>query len=92
MRKSFSMLMAKMDRGDALDEATFTAMETVMFLMRVEEARIERPGFEHHELLRQALAAARATVVVTGYALTTFADAERMSSVQRTQHENPAAP
>jgi hypothetical protein len=42
-------LMAKMDRGDALEEARFAAM-------------------------RQALGSARATVVATAYALTTFTD------------------
>jgi hypothetical protein len=68
--------MAKMDRGDALDEAAFAAMETVIFLMRA----MDGPhGPERVELLRQALASARATVVAAGYILTTTVDTERRS-------------
>jgi hypothetical protein len=69
-------LMAEMDRSDAIGEAAFAAMETVVFLMRA----MDGPrGPERLELLRQALASARATVVAAGYALTTAADAERRS-------------
>jgi hypothetical protein len=64
------------DRGEALDEATTAARETVAHLMRAIDVSA---GPEHLELLRQALASARATVVAAGYVLTTTTDAERRS-------------
>ena len=69
-------LMEQMDRGDALGEATFAAMETVVFLVRAGDG-VHSP--DRLESLRQALGAARATVVAAGYTLTTAADAERMN-------------
>ena len=63
--------MEAMDRGNALDEATFAAMETVVCLVRAGDGR-------DIEKLRDALASARATVVAAGYALTTSADAGRL--------------
>jgi hypothetical protein len=71
-------LMAKMDRGDALGEARFAAMETVVSLMRAGDGYAGEGNSESLELLRQALASARATVVAAAYALTTSADATRM--------------
>lgn len=68
-----------MDRGDAVDEATFAAMQAVLSLMRAGDGRdLDR--------LRDALGSARAAVVAAGYALTTSADAERMqkSAARRT--------
>ncbi len=72
-------LMERLNRGDPLDEAIFTAAETVVLLANVARARSSRSGFEHIELLREALASARGTVVAAGYALTADADADRMS-------------
>lgn len=71
-------LMEKMDRGDALDEARFAAMETVMSLIRAGDGPEAGRSSERLELLRQALASARATVVTAAYALTASADASRM--------------
>jgi hypothetical protein len=63
--------METMDRGNALDEAAFAAMETVVRLMHA--------GDGHDlELLRDALTSARAAVVAAGYALTTSVDAGRL--------------
>jgi hypothetical protein len=70
--------MAQMDRGDALDEAAFAAMETVISLMRAAD---ERRSFARLELIHEALASARATVVAAGYAFTTLSDAERVAKV-----------
>lgn len=66
----------KEGRGDALDEAALAALETCAHLIRAREVP---QGPERLELLRQALASARATVVVAGYVLTSAADAERCS-------------
>ena len=66
-------------RGDPLAEAIFTAAETVVLLADVARVKSGRSGFEHIEALREALASARATVVAAGYALTTDADAGRIS-------------
>jgi hypothetical protein len=63
--------METMDRGNALDEATFAAMETVVCLVRANSS-------DDIQLIRDALASARATVVAAGYALTSSADAERL--------------
>lgn len=64
------------NRGEALEEATSAARETVAYLMRAVDVST---GPEHLELLREALASARATVVAAGYVLTTTVDAERRS-------------
>lgn len=72
--------MKQMNRRDALDEATFAAMETVISLMRAEDSQDCRQSGAGIEDLRQALASARATVVAAGYALTTAADAARLAA------------
>jgi hypothetical protein len=72
----------KLDRGDPLDEAIFSAAETVLLLTNAAGTPSGPPDLERIELLRQALASARATVVAAGYALTTFADGERMSKAR----------
>jgi len=72
--------MKQMNRRDALDEATFAAMETVISLMRAEDSQDCRQSAAGIEDLRQALASARATVVAAGYALTTAADAARLAA------------
>ncbi len=76
-------LMERMNRSDALEEATFAAMETVISLMRAADGQSHRHSVEHLELLRQALASARATVVAAGYVLATSADAARMNKADR---------
>jgi hypothetical protein len=76
VRQFLGPLMETMDRGNALDEATFAAMETVVFLMRASDA-------DDIELIREALASARATVVAAGYALTSTTDAERVQKNAR---------
>jgi len=75
-----SPLMRQMDRADALDEATFAAMETVISLMRAEDRRDRHHGAEGIEYMREALASARASVVAAGYALTTATDAARATA------------
>lgn len=77
------LLTERLNRGDPLDEAIFSAAETVVLLADVARAKSGRPGFGHIDLLREALASARATVVAAGYALTTDADADRMSKSVR---------
>lgn len=72
--------MQKMDRGDALDEARFAAMETVVSLLRAGDGCAGQGNPEWIESLRQALASARATVVAAAYALTTATDATRMET------------
>jgi hypothetical protein len=72
--------MEKMDRSDALDEARFAAMETVVSLLRADDGCAGRLSHEGLELLREALASARATVVAAAYALTTSTDAIRMET------------
>lgn len=73
----------KLNRGDPLDEAIFSAAETIMLLTNAAGTPSGLPDRERIELLRQALASARATVVAASYALTAFADSERMSGVRR---------
>lgn len=70
--------MQKMDRGDALDEARFAAMETVVSLLRAGDGCAGQGSPEWLESLRQALASARATVVAAAFALTSATDATRM--------------
>jgi hypothetical protein len=77
--------MQKMDRGDALDEARFAAMETVVSLLRAGDGCAGdgcagEGSPEWLESLRQALASARATVVAAAFALTTATDATRMET------------
>ena len=79
----FRSITEKLNRGDPLDEAIFSAAETVMFLTSAAGTPSSLPDRERIELLRQALASARATVVAAGYALIAFADGERMSRVRR---------
>jgi hypothetical protein len=71
-------LMDKMDRNDPIGEATFSALETATLLISFTEPPSGGVDFGGLELLRQALGAARASVVATSYALTASADAERM--------------
>lgn len=75
--------MQEMDRGDALDEARFAAMETVVSLMRAGDEYPVQGGSERLELLRQALGSARATVVAAAYALTSSTDAMRIETSAR---------
>lgn len=71
-------LMQRMNRSDALDEATFSAMETVVTLIRAADE--QGPGHDQRlESLRLALASARATVIAAGYALVATSDVARMS-------------
>jgi hypothetical protein len=70
--------MEQMERNEALDEAAFASMETVVLLMGAADYSDGDYCLEHLELLRQALGSARATVVAAGYVLTTFEDATRM--------------
>lgn len=74
---SLRRLMEKMDRADALEEATFTSIETVVHLMHARDARGNRRGLQGLEPFRKALASARATVVAVSYVLTETTDAER---------------
>jgi hypothetical protein len=76
--------MKQMNRRDALDEATFAAMETVISLMRAEDRQDSRHGPEGIEYMREALASARAAVVAAGYALTTATDAVRVTGREKT--------
>lgn len=76
-------MMKQMDRGDALDEATFAAMETVISLMRAEDRRDCHRDAEGIEYMREALASARASVGAAGYALTTAIDAARAFNRRR---------
>jgi hypothetical protein len=71
--------MAKMDCGDACGAVAFATLEPALFLMAADTAN-RRPGPDHVELLRQALGAARASVVATSYALITSADNVRLGS------------
>lgn len=73
--RALGPIMAEMNRGDALGEAAVAAMETVVLLMRAMDGA---QGSEHLELLREALASARATVVATGYGLSEATDAKRL--------------
>jgi hypothetical protein len=81
--------MKQMHRGDALDEATFSAMETVISLLRAEGRPGCHQGAEGIEYMRQALASARATVVAAGYALTTAADAARLATARDARQGQP---
>jgi hypothetical protein len=74
LSRVLGLFMVGMDRHDALGEATFAAMETVISLRRAAAGCV---GADHLELLREALGSARATVVAAGYALTASLDAVR---------------
>jgi hypothetical protein len=90
--RALGPLMEQMRRDDALGEATFAAMETVISLMRAEDRQDCGHSAERIEFLRQALASARATVVAAGYALATAADTARVSVARDTRPGQPALP
>lgn len=73
-------LMDQNDRCSAVDEAKFSAMETVTLLLHATAGVRDDHCSESLELLHQALGAARATVVATGYAFTTSTDVARRNS------------
>ena len=72
-------LMQRMNRSDALDEATFSAMETVIMLIRAADEQGPGHGDQRLESLRLALGTARATVIAASYALVATSDVARMS-------------
>ncbi|MFF5784660.1 TauD/TfdA family dioxygenase [Streptomyces sp. NPDC012693] len=74
-QRTIAELLDTLDRSDALREAQYAALETALTLMRA-GGRTDRPA-EAADLLRDALGSARATVLTTGYALTTTTDLSR---------------
>lgn len=85
-------LMKQMNRSDALNEATFAAMETVISLMRAEDRQGCRHSAERMQSLRRALASARATVVAAGYALATATDTARVTRARDDRAGGPVLP
>jgi hypothetical protein len=78
--QSLGPLMDMMDRHDALDEAAFAAMEAAIALIQAGDEQSGRDDFAGIEMLREALASARAAAGAAAFALTTSADAARCSA------------
>lgn len=69
VRKELAAVLARVDRRDPLGEAQVAALETVLLLMQADRYGAAGSEEERTELVREALGAARATVVATGAAL-----------------------
>ncbi|MFF3389752.1 hypothetical protein ACFYW1_02170 [Streptomyces sp. NPDC002669] len=95
-QRAIADLMGTLDRTDPFGEAQFAALETALSLLRAgtpHRARVPDPPQEHGadplNLLSEALASARATVVATSYAFTRLSDARR--APRRTGPADPPA-
>ncbi|MGW4184854.1 hypothetical protein ACWEK2_22040 [Streptomyces albidoflavus] len=89
-QRAITQLMGTLDRSDAFGEAQFAALETALSLLRAgtpQRSRLpepaQEPGRDRLNLLAEALASARATVVATSYAVTRLSDARRATSTYR---------
>lgn len=71
VKEELAAVLARVDRRDPLGEAQVAALETALLLMRADRLPPETGGSEEErtELVREALGAARATVMATGVAL-----------------------
>lgn len=68
-------LMEKANRADPIGEAVFSSLEVAALLLSCLE--MPSDGRDRLELLRQAMGAARASVVAVGYALSSSLDVSR---------------
>lgn len=89
-QRAITELMTTLDRTDPLREAQFAALEAVLSLLRAgsahQDQRTEAVG-----MLREALSAARATVVATGYVLIRTNDLHRASTAASRQTNSRSA-